>query len=105
MAYHAKPYKEWLARAVDSIGVQSLAPQLTGPVSVEITVWVQRPKKTARSYPPYDLDNYAKGPLDALTKAGVWADDEQVVRLHVTKVYSDTEGIDIVIAPLALTII
>ncbi|CNJ14949.1 Crossover junction endodeoxyribonuclease rusA [Yersinia aldovae] len=38
-------------------------------------------------YPPNlirrDLDNFLKAPLDALTHAGVWADDSQVKKLTI----------------------
>lgn len=38
-------------------------------------------------YPPNlvrrDLDNFLKAPLDALTHAGVWADDSQVKKLMI----------------------
>ncbi|MCK8575345.1 RusA family crossover junction endodeoxyribonuclease [Yersinia ruckeri] len=47
---------------------------ITEPVSVTIVF-----------YPPNlirrDLDNFLKAPLDALTHAGVWADDSQVKKL------------------------
>ncbi|AKA37724.1 RusA family crossover junction endodeoxyribonuclease [Yersinia ruckeri] len=47
---------------------------ITEPVSVAIVF-----------YPPNlirrDLDNFLKAPLDALTHAGVWADDSQVKKL------------------------
>ena len=32
-----------------------------------------------------DVDNYTKALFDAFTHAGIWADDEQVVVLHVIK--------------------
>ena len=105
MAYHAAPYKAWLLAAARALKQYEPHAQLAGPLAVDIDVRIKRPQKTARAYPPFDLDNYAKGPLDALTKAGVWKDDEQVVQLHVTKRYCDVEGIDVTITPLALTII
>lgn len=44
---------------------------------------------TLELYPPdhraRDVDNYAKGTLDALTHAGVWLDDEQIDQLHILR--------------------
>lgn len=40
-----------------------------------------RPKTTKLHAPRGDSDNYAKAPLDAATKAGVWGDDAQVIPL------------------------
>lgn len=105
MAYHAKPYKEWLADAVQQLKRQAAGVHYSGPLLVDIDVCVKRPQKQTRAYPPFDLDNYAKGPLDAATKAGLWDDDEQVVELHVTKRYAPIERIEVVIRPLSLTII
>lgn len=49
---------------------------ITVPVAVSIVF-----------YPPNlirrDLDNFLKAPLDALTHAGVWADDSQVKKLAI----------------------
>lgn len=51
---------------------------LLGRVSVTITLL----PPTRRGY---DIDNRTKAVLDLLTKAGIWADDEQVTRLLVEK--------------------
>ena len=51
---------------------------IDGPVSVDILVWV--PDKRKR-----DLDNLPKCTFDALTDAGIWADDSQVVEYRVVK--------------------
>ena len=47
-----------------------------------------------------DVDNYAKC-MDALNKI-VWADDAQIVALHVFKHYSDRPRIEISITPLSV---
>lgn len=47
-----------------------------------------------------DIDNYAKGSLDALNGI-VWADDAQIVRLQASKVYSDTPGLTVIVEPVA----
>lgn len=46
-------------------------PTLTG--RLKLTIYHTMPSNHVR-----DLDNYNKGILDALTKAGVWEDDEQI---------------------------
>lgn len=72
----------------------------TGPVAVEIDAWFRRPpshltktvqvKAGAPAWPPKaDVDNLAKGVLDAITDSGAfWLDDCQVVELTVRKAYA-----------------
>lgn len=57
---------------------------LTGPVAVRLE-W-------HRSRAAGDLDNRIKQPLDALTVAGVWGDDAQIVRLEATRHESPRAG-------------
>ena len=64
------------------------------PVEVRVVLawpWPKSTRKAERDLWSYrtvrpDADNGAKMLLDALSKARVWEDDEQVVRLQVTKV-------------------
>ena len=44
-----------------------------------------RPKATKFESPSGDVDNFAKGTLDALTTAGVWLDDRQIEFLIISK--------------------
>jgi crossover junction endodeoxyribonuclease RusA len=75
-----------------------------GPVSVIIVFWLPRPKQHygtgrnasvvkpgAPAYPAAmpDLDKLARAVLDALTDAGCWKDDGQVVVLSAKKLYAD----------------
>lgn len=92
--YYGKRYKAWIAAAPAQLPKH--LQHFTGPVVVEVYVACTRPKKTKLTHPRGDCDNYAKGPLDALTKAGVWKDDTQVVRLLVEKCWVDHEGCTIV---------
>jgi Holliday junction resolvase RusA-like endonuclease len=55
---------------------------------------VQRLKDSAPRFPGVkpDVDKLARTVLDALTAAGVWKDDSQVVHLDVWKVYVGHDG-------------
>lgn len=79
--------------------------QFTGPVSVRMDFTLARPRSHYRtgkhagllrpSAPLYphrapDLSKLARATEDALTDAGVWADDALVVSLAATKYYPDT---------------
>lgn len=50
-------------------------PRIVGPVAITIDLYP--PDRRRR-----DIDNRFKGLLDAITAAGVWEDDSQVVELH-----------------------
>lgn len=43
-----------------------------------------------------DVDNYVKGIKDAL-KSVIWKDDSQVVDLHISKWYSETPRVEVII--------
>lgn len=47
-----------------------------------------------------DLDKLIRAALDALTDAGVWADDAQVAALQAGKHYSDAPGLTIHVTPI-----
>jgi Holliday junction resolvase RusA-like endonuclease len=86
-AYYSKTYAEYLARC----SAAALAWHVTlpsGACSALVEAVVQRPAKTVLSAPRGDVDNYAKGPLDGLNKAGEW-DDTLVVSLTVTKRWAE----------------
>ena len=77
------------------------AKPLDGPMGIEVTFRVRRPKTVKRDYPSVapDLDKYIRACLDALT--GIcYIDDSQIVDISSKKVYSDTPGADIKIFPI-----
>lgn len=80
--YHAKPYKQWLDAA------EAHLPGLTDLIGPDANLLVivesicTRAKTSKLVRPKGDADNYAKGPLDAIThSSGYWKDDVQVVDL------------------------
>ena len=62
---------------------------MKGNLRVGLTCCVPKPATTKRMNPLGDVDNYAKGVLDVLTKKGYWEDDMQIVELHVEKVWPE----------------
>lgn len=91
----------------------------TVPVRVELRFYLARPKshyRTGRnahllrdSAPALpiqrqDIDKLCRSCLDALTSAGVWADDDQVVELIATKHYATPPtigpGMGVTVTPL-----
>lgn len=93
-------------------------PPLTGPVNLNVTFLLPRPKAHYRtgakahelkpSAPTWspkkpDLDKLLRALLDALTTAQVWGDDSQVATVHARKAYatdSRPPGCDITVEPL-----
>lgn len=104
--YSPQEYKAWQADAKKHLSKVSWWPQgpIEGPLYVAIKVVAERPKSTKLLAPKPDVDNYAKGVLDAITDAErFWKDDTQVTDLLVQKRWSsegEPAGIFVHIIPL-----
>jgi Holliday junction resolvase RusA-like endonuclease len=66
----------WLGIAQFCLRVQGVVEFGSAPVVVDLYIHCH-PSGTEG-----DIDNYSKGTLDALTRAQIWTDDDQVVQLH-----------------------
>ena len=51
-----------------------------------------------------DIDNYLKAALDALTDAGMWNDDSQVVQVSAAKMFGITPYMEISIQPVDFSV-
>ena len=111
--------KSWRQAVVDAaLGANgnrdSLRLPLGGPVAVDVTFRLKRPKShyrtgknahllrdAAPAYPATmpDLDKLLRSTMDALTAAGVWLDDAQVVTVAAAKTYGQA-GADITVRAL-----
>lgn len=91
--YYSKTYKTWKDLAELLLKeVTPLSPLVSAPVFVTVSSVTQRPKTVKLLQPSPDVDNYAKAPLDAITKAQcLWLDDKQVVMLVAAKRYADVD--------------
>jgi Holliday junction resolvase RusA-like endonuclease len=72
------------------------------PVRVECVFFFPKPKTVKRDYPSVapDLDKLCRSLLDALTQAGVYLDDAQVIDLIATKRYSASPGVSVMVSEL-----
>ncbi|TRC85834.1 RusA family crossover junction endodeoxyribonuclease [Mesorhizobium sp. WSM4310] len=59
-----------------------------------------RQARLEAGWPRGDVDNLAMSVLDAMTSAGVWLDDSQVVELTCRKGYGSADGIRARVAAL-----
>jgi len=86
-AYYGKNYEQFRKDA------QPLANSATYTLTDKpLELWMEcvalKPKQGKLLFPRGDIDNYIKGPLDVMTKAGkFWNDDDQIVQLTAVKRY------------------
>lgn len=89
-AYYPKPYSLWKESAKRLLSSkEARVEKLTGPLAVAVEFHCTRPKSTSLAAPKPDIDNYVKSIFDAITKAGWWEDDCQVVHLIATKRWAE----------------
>jgi crossover junction endodeoxyribonuclease RusA len=88
-----KPWREAVKyAALDAIDRDPLqSTPFDGPLLVTAVFWLPRPKSAPKKrWAPDrkpDLDKLLRGCLDAVTDAGVWHDDAQVIRINASKSY------------------
>lgn len=92
MVESSKKVAPWRKAVLEAVQEQhpALEPYTTA-VEVTTIFYIPRPKSVRRTLPtvPPDLDKLERGLFDALTIAGVWADDSLVVKSHAMKVYAE----------------
>lgn len=83
--YYPAPYTRWIKASKDYVDSLSGVPT-DKPIAVLIDI-ICPPLKTSKNPAPMgDVDNFAKGPLDLLTKSQkAWLDDRQVMFLATAK--------------------
>lgn len=84
-----RPWREDVRQA--AITAMADRPPLEGPVRLSIVFSLAKPKSVKRDLPHVrpDLDKILRSTTDALTSAGVWRDDSQVVAVVASKIYGE----------------
>ncbi|MBV5338130.1 MAG: RusA family crossover junction endodeoxyribonuclease [Deltaproteobacteria bacterium] len=98
----AKDYKSWVKSCALDHMEQFNVPMFTRdiPLVMVLVVNVERPKAKKKALFPVtkpDCDNFAKGVMDALESI-LYQADQQIVRLVVSKHYSDRPGVTVTIS-------
>ena len=81
-----------LAAKSEMLNTQDITP-FDGPVRVEVTFFIDRPKTPKFPYPATtpDLDKLVRGLFDSITMAKVWTDDCLVVELLAAEVWTGAD--------------
>jgi crossover junction endodeoxyribonuclease RusA len=76
----------------EALKARGANPPLEGPVRVNLTFYMPRPKSAPKAtvYPAVkpDRDKLERAIMDALTNAGIWKDDGQVIDGRTVKMYA-----------------
>lgn len=102
-----RPWRQDVKAAAEAWRELAGVDTIDGPIVVRMTFTLPKPKsapKTRRTYPMRtpDLSKLARSTEDALTDAGVWTDDAQVIEYaRLAKVYPG-EGDDALDSPGAV---
>lgn len=94
-ATYSKNYNKFRQRAKRVVAkLETEREKITGPVAIIIENVVLRPPTGRKLWPRGDVDNYAKGPMDAMTQSELeafWNDDDQVVWMTAIKRYAEPD--------------
>lgn len=95
-----KPWRKTVTAVVRAVGSRSIPRER--PVAVSATFTFERPKTVKREYPTVkpDLDKLIRSVFDAVTDAGLWADDCQVVDMRIRKQYGNVSGVTVTVGEI-----
>lgn len=89
--YYAATYKNWLKAAGLAVKEWTPGGKAEGPLVLLMEVICTKARTSKLAFPRGDIDNFAKGPLDVITKSErVWLDDNQVVGLIAFKRFAES---------------
>lgn len=112
MGVGLEPWREsirWAAMQAGRVGPVGLVRYSDGPMMVDLEFVMPRPMSTPKTKPTPpavkrpDLDKLIRAVLDALSSAGTWKDDSQVVQISASKRIAETNeaaGVHIYVAPM-----
>lgn len=77
---------------------------ILGPLKVEMTFYLPRPRSNLRAYPNHapDLDKLIRAVNDSLQESELISNDGQIVEVHAHKLFADDEnqpGVEVVVRP------
>ena len=88
-AYFAGPYKNLRREAAEIVdNVLGEWEPLSGPLTVDLELFIGRPKTTKLDAPKADIDNFVKAIFDVMN-GRLWEDDSQVIKLYATKQWAE----------------
>lgn len=97
--HYGETYSTFYADCQRQLAFMKADVKVTGVFDVLLEFIVTKPKTGKMLLPRGDVDNFAKGPMDAITKAEkIWKDDSQVSFMAVTKRYAapgESPGVNI----------